>query len=108
MSQSFPNQSSLAKEFLSKMDADLSSIRRAHPTAKDTLDEVTSTLTVKRIHPLAPSPPPSPAAHHDVETYGTLFGMSWRTLLGVAVGVGLLLGFVFFNYASSTHHHHHH
>ena len=106
MSQSWPNQSSLAKQFLSKMDADLSSIRQAHPTTKSNLEEVTSTLTSKRIHPLASTPPPSTTAD---DTLGTVFGMSWRTLLGLSVSVGLLLFFVFFNYAkqNSAQHHNH-
>ena len=95
---SSPNQSHLAQQFLSKMDADLSSIRQQRPTAKNSLDDVTTTLTSKRIHPLASSPPPSTPSD-DSETYGTVLGMSWRTLLAVAVGAGLLLFFVFFNYA---------
>jgi len=121
------NQSRLAKQFLSKMDADLSSIRKQRPTVKNSLDDVTTTLTSKRIHPLASSSasvssPPRVSASSsssDAETFGTILGMSWQTLLAIAVGTGLLLFFVFFNYAreredelsdssSQNRHLHHH
>jgi len=92
------DQSSLAKQFLSKMDADLSAIRRARPTVKDSLEEVASTLTSKRIYPLAPSPPPT-GVDDEGETYGRVLGMNWRTLLGLGVGCGIFFFLVFFNYA---------
>lgn len=69
------SQSRAAKDFLSKMDADLSSIRGSHRSTKSSLDQVKNSLTSKRILPLSPSPPET--------ALGEVCGLSWLSILGL-------------------------
>ena len=77
------SQNKEAEEFLASMDKDLSRIQSSTRTDRESLDEVISVLTNKSVYPLIPPR----KSHLD----GTDCGISWKSIIMVAVLVGLVI-----------------
>ena len=83
------NQGKEAQKFLKHMDKDLEKIRNSTKTYKNTLEEVATSLTCKRIHPLAP-----PGKMFN----GVDCGMRWWSIVAIMLVIGLLLPLMYFLY----------
>ncbi|CAH1797965.1 unnamed protein product [Owenia fusiformis] len=82
---SLGTQSREAHDFLKAMDKDLLKIQNSTKTQKDTLQEVTTALTCKRIQPLK-------------KADGADCGMRWWTIVGVMFLIGLVTPLAYFLY----------
>ncbi|XP_071952391.1 lysM and putative peptidoglycan-binding domain-containing protein 3-like [Antedon mediterranea] len=83
-----------AKQFLRNMDRDLKRIQTATTSKKESLDEVLSMLTEKRIHPFQQK---TPATYCD----GATCGLKWWTMLILLFVIGIFIP-AFFYYAWSV------
>lgn len=88
--QTSRSQSKEAKQFLKNMDKDLCNLTRSTRTDRDSLDEVISVLTNKSVYPLV-----SPKKSH-LHVDGTNCGISWKTVIVLAVVIGLLVPVLFY------------
>ena len=96
--QTSRSQSKEAKQFLKNMDKDLSKLTRSTRTDRDSLDEVISVLTNKSVYPLV-----SPKKSH-LHVDGTNCGISWKTVIVLAVVIGLVVPLLFYlTYQAYSH-----
>lgn len=83
------NQGREAANFLQKMDCDIKNIIASTNSRKDTLEEVTATLTCKRIHPFH---------KHKGVFSGIDCGIQWRGIIATVVIVGLVAPLLYILY----------
>ena len=88
--QTSRSQSKEAKQFLKNMDKDLSKLTSSTRTDRDSLDEVISVLTNKSVYPLIP--PRKDHLHID----GSNCGISWKTVVVLAVLIGVVVPLLFY------------
>ena len=81
------NQSKAAQQFLARMDADIVRIVSSTNSRKESLDEVTSTLTRQQIQPLSKS-----------GMVGADCGVNWWSMVVLMFCIGLLVPCVVFLY----------
>ncbi|XP_033111776.1 lysM and putative peptidoglycan-binding domain-containing protein 3-like [Anneissia japonica] len=84
-----------AKQFLRNMDRDLKRIQTATSSKKESLDEVLSMLTEKRIHPFQPN-------NRQTFCDGATCGLKWWTMVILFFFIGIFIP-AFFYYAWSIH-----
>ena len=88
------SQSRAAHSFLARMDADIVRIVLSTNSRKESLDEVTSTLTRRQIRPLSKSP-----------MMGADCGVNWCSMIALVFCVALLVPcvmFLYFEYFQDT------
>ena len=88
------SQSRAAHSFLARMDADIIRIVSSTNSRKESLDEVTSTLTRRQIRPLSKSP-----------MMGADCGVNWCSMIALVFCVALLVPcimFLYFEYFQDT------
>lgn len=83
------NQGQEAENFLHKMDKDLQSIVASTKSRKKTLEEVTESLTCRRIYPLQ---------RQKSWLSGADCGMRWWSIMIIMLMIGLLMPTVYFLY----------
>ncbi|XP_022102994.1 lysM and putative peptidoglycan-binding domain-containing protein 3-like [Acanthaster planci] len=92
-----------ARDFLKKMDQDLEKICQATQTQKKSLEEVTSTLTEPRIHPLLlPYFEKQRKRTHWEETCGLTWKSACLIFVLIAVAVPTLVGIYFYFFPHSS------